>query len=104
MPAAVVPPPGKAASRTATRIPSTARASAHAAPTIPAPTTIASKARGVMRPQPERVPGIESERRFSRHERGAAHVRHERFAAGGEPSLEQAADDALLPPDLAERE
>jgi hypothetical protein len=42
IPAAVVPPPGKCASTTSTRRPSRASASAHAAPTIPAPTTIAS--------------------------------------------------------------
>ena len=38
--APVAPAPGKAASRTLTRHPASASASAHAAPTTPAPTTI----------------------------------------------------------------
>ena len=43
MPAAVVPDAANVSSRIVTRQPSRASASAHAAPTIPAPTTIASE-------------------------------------------------------------
>ena len=48
MPAAVVPDAANACSRIETRHPSRANASPHAAPTIPAPTTIASDVAGIV--------------------------------------------------------
>ena len=54
MPAAVVPPPAKAASSTVTESPSRASACAQAAPTMPAPTTMAWPADALTRPRTRR--------------------------------------------------
>ena len=50
MAAPVTPAPGKAASRTLTRQPASASASAHALPTTPAPTTMTEGEELTVRP------------------------------------------------------
>ena len=81
-----------ALSSTVTRHPSRASAAAHAAPTMPAPTTIASeRSRASRRPdtEPERIGRIEAQRRFASDERRAADVRNElAVRAGGQPAGE----------------
>ena len=107
IPAAVAPLAAYRASSTSTRSPSPASARAHAAPTIPAPTTIASycarepRASRIAEAAAEGIARIEAERRVCSHERRAAHVRHER-AVGPlrQPAGEHAPRDALLPPVL----
>ena len=112
MPAAVVPLAAKRASSTSTRSPSPASARAHAAPTIPAPTTIASHC-AIGRdsshepPKPQRNGSRGSKRSVASPVTNAVPRTCGTSAPSSplrEPAGEQAAGDALLPPVLADRQ
>ena len=105
MPAAVVPNAAPPASTTRTRSPSRASATAHAAPTMPAPTMIASARRCAHAvPRPPRKGSRGSKRSVASPVTNAVPRTcgiERAVRAGGEPAREQAPGDALLAPRLA---
>src|SRR5215469_6021819 len=105
MPAAVAPPPTTSRSTTTTRKPRSAKASAHAAPTIPAP-TIATSYAGLpifesdANAHAERIFRVQQQICFRIHKSRAPDTRKYFSTFHLDASFKNAADNALLPPSL----
>src|SRR5215472_7329077 len=106
MPAAVAPPPTTSRSTTTTRKPRSAKASAHAAPTIPAPTITTSYAGLPMfesdaNAHAERICRVQQQISFGIYKSRSLDAGKHLSAFHLDASFKNTADNAFLPPSLS---
>src|SRR5262245_27953685 len=106
IPAAVAPPPITSRSTISTRNPRSAKASAQAAPTIPAPTITTSNVSLLMFPSDadplaQRIVRIQNQLGLRIHKSGTCNTGIDLAILHMHTSLKNAADDAFLFPDLS---